>query len=147
MEAVLDASAALKWQFEDEEATDVAQVLLTDFVDGRIKLITPSLFPYEIISAVNVAINRGRIGEEAGYRAVDYITSLGIELRSADGLVEPIFRIARRYGLSPYDSAYLALAEREKCVLFTGDKRLCNAVKTHLPWVKWIADYPSSGSP
>ena len=56
MIAVIDASVALKWQFEDEEATDSATALLEDFIKDNIKLIAPTLFPYEIISAINVAI-------------------------------------------------------------------------------------------
>jgi predicted nucleic acid-binding protein len=143
MTAVLDASVALKWQFENEEATGPATTLLKDFVEGKIELITPTLFPYEIISAINVAINRKRIKEEAGYRAMNYITSMGIELRSFDDLVEPTFRMARQYGLSPYDCAYMALAEEEKSDFYTGDVRLFNAIKNQFSWVKWIGDYPS----
>ena len=142
MIVILDASVALKWQFENEEATGPATVLLKDFVEGKIELITSTLFPYEIISAINVAINRKRIKEEAGYRAINYITSLGIELRSFDDLIEPTFRMARQYGLSPYDCAYMALAEKEKSDFYTGDEKLFNAVKNRLSWVKWIGDYP-----
>ena len=40
-----------------------------------------------------------------------------------------------------YDAAYLALAEAEKCDLWTGDKAFYQAVKGELPWVKWIGDY------
>jgi predicted nucleic acid-binding protein len=67
---VVDASVALKWQFEDEEATGGATALLEDYVEGRIELITLTLFPYEIVSAIHVAINRSRIKEKDGYRAV-----------------------------------------------------------------------------
>ncbi len=144
MVAVVDASAALKWQFEDEEVTNVAMVLLEDFIDGKIELISPTLFAYGILNAINVAINSKRIYEEAGYKAINYITSLGIELKSFHDLVGPAFYIARKYGLSPYDCAYIALAEKEKCDFFTGDKKLFNSIKNHLPWVKWIGDYRSS---
>jgi predicted nucleic acid-binding protein len=40
-----------------------------------------------------------------------------------------------------YDSHYLALAEMLGCELWTGDRRLYNAVKDELPWVKWLGDY------
>ena len=141
MTAVLDASVALKWQFDDEEATRAATVLLEDFIEGRIELITPTLFPYEITGAINVAINRQRIREADGYRAINYITSLGIELRNFGDLIEPTFRTARQYGLSPYDCAYIALAERENCDFITGDKKLFKVIKNHIPWIKWIGDY------
>lgn len=146
MIAVIDASVALKWQFEDEETTDSATALLLDFVDRRVDLITPTFFSYEIISAINTAIHRKRIGEEAGHRAIVYLTSLGIELRHFEDLIIPTFYMARQYGLSPYDCAYLSLAEKEKCDFLTGDKKLSNAIKGRLPWVKWIGDYnPNSG--
>ncbi len=143
MIAVIDASVALKWQFEDEEASNMAMVFLEDFIDGRIDLISPTLFPYEILNAINVAINRKRIKEEAGYKAIHYINSLGVELRSLDDLIGPVFNMARRYGLSPYDCAYMVLAEKEKCEFFTGDKKLFNSMKNRPAWMKWIGDYHS----
>jgi predicted nucleic acid-binding protein len=143
MIAVLDATVALKWQFKDEEVANAAMALLEDFVEGKIELISPTLFSYEILSAINVAINRKRIEEEAGYRALNYIASLGIELRSFDNLMESTFYMARRYGLSSYDCAYMALAEKEKCDFLTGDKKLFNSIKNHLPWIKWIGVYRS----
>jgi predicted nucleic acid-binding protein len=88
MISVLDASVALKWQFEDEEVTRPATALLEDFIEGKIELISPTLFPYEILSAINVAINRERIDESTGHKAVSYITSIGIELRSISDLIE-----------------------------------------------------------
>lgn len=143
MTAVVDASVALKWQFEDEETTDLATALLHDFVDGRIELISLTLFTYEILNAITTAINRKRIGEEAGYRAISYLTSLRIELRNFEGLIGPTFYMARQYYLSTFDCAYMALAEKEKCDFLTGDKKLFNAVKNRLPWARWIGDYSS----
>lgn len=143
MTAVLDASVALKLQFEDEEVTSSAAALLEDFVEGKIELIVPTLFPYEIINAINVAIYRKKIEEEVGYRSINYITSLGVELRSFDDLIGSTFYMARQYNLSPYDCAYMALAEKEKCDFFTGDKKLFNYISNYLPWVKWIGDYRS----
>ena len=34
-----------------------------------------------------------------------------------------------------------ASAFPEKCDLITGDRKLYHAVKSQLPWVKWIGDY------
>jgi predicted nucleic acid-binding protein len=141
MIAVLDASVALKWQFEDEEATGTSMALLEDFVVGKIDLISLTLFHYEIVNAINVAINRKRMEETIGYRAINDITSMGIELRSFNDLIEPTFRMARKYGLSPYDCAYIALAEKEKCDFFTGDKKLFHLIKNYFSWVKWVGDY------
>ena len=141
MIVVVDASVALKWQFEDEEVTDKAMALLEDFIEGKINLITPTLFQYEVISAVNVAINRKRIEQRTGYQAIIYINSVGIVIRGFDDLIESTFYLARQFIISPYDSSYLALAEKEKCDFYTGDKKLFKGVKGHLPWAKWIGEY------
>jgi predicted nucleic acid-binding protein len=144
MIAVLDASVALKWQFQDEEATEQATELLMDYVNGKIQLIAPNLLSYEIVSAVNVAINRKRIPETVGHTAIQNLNSLGIELRPFDDLIEDTFFLSRRHNLSPYDCAYIALAEKEKCDFLTGDKRLFNAVNKRLICVKWIGHYHST---
>jgi predicted nucleic acid-binding protein len=141
MIAVIDASVALKWQIADEEATVSALALLEAFIEGETELIAPTLFPYEIMSAINVAINRKRIKESDGYRAITYLISLGIEIRPFDDLVESTFTLARQYAVSPYDSAYLALAEYQKCNFYTGDKKLFKATHGDLSWVNWIGNY------
>ena len=143
MIAVVDASVALKFQFHDEEAVGPATLLLTDYVDGKIDLIAPTLLTYEMVSAIYVAINRKRIDETVGYKAMRYLVSLGIHLHEFDELIEPTFRLARKHGLSPYDCSYLALAERVKCDFITGDKRLYNSCQNRIRRVKWIGDYPN----
>lgn len=144
MKAVIDASAALKWQFKDEEASEATFGLLQDFVEGKIELITATLFSYEILSALNVAIKRGRISEAIGQKALTYLTSLGIEEEIFDNLIGMTFKIARKHHLSTYDCAYIALAEKEECNFYTGDKKLFNAANVHLPRVKWIGNYQTS---
>jgi len=141
MKAVIDASAALKWQFKEEEASEAAITLLKEFVEGKIELMTATLFPYEILSALNVAVKRGRISEAIGQKALTYLISLGIEEKIFDDLIGTTFKIARKYHLSTYDCAYIALAEKEECNFYTGDKKLFNAAKIHLPKVKWIGNY------
>ena len=141
MRAVIDASVALKWQFEDEDASGPATLLLNDFVEGKIELITITLFSYEILNTINVAISRRRISEAVGRKALNYLASLGIEERSFEGLLDQTFRTARKYKLSTYDCAYVVLAERERCNLYTGDRKLFHAAEKHLPCVKWIGNY------
>ena len=143
MIAVVDASVALKFQFHDEEAVGSASLLLAHYVEGKIDLVAPTLLPYEIVSAVHVAINRKRIEETVGYRAVNYLVSLGINLHGFDELIETTFNLARRHGLCPYDCCYLALAERLKCDFITGDRRLYNSCQTKIRRIKWIGDYPN----
>ena len=41
MTTVIDASVALKWQFEDEEVVSPAMALLHEFVEGRLASVSP----------------------------------------------------------------------------------------------------------
>ena len=141
MKVVIDASVALKWQFEEEEASGPATLLLKDFVEGKIDLLTITLFSYEILSAINVAISRKRISEAVGKKALNYLSTLRIEERSFEGLEDETFKMARKYRLSTYDCAYIVLAERERCDVYTGDRKLFHAAEAHLSRVKWIGDY------
>jgi predicted nucleic acid-binding protein len=143
MIAIVDASVALKFQFRDEEAVGQATLLLADFVDGKMDLLAPTLFTYEIVSPIDVAINRKRIDETVGYKAMRHLVSLGIRLYGFDELIEATFRLARKHDLSPYDCCYLALAERLKCDFITGDRRLYNSCQNRIRRVKWIGDYPN----
>jgi predicted nucleic acid-binding protein len=146
MTLVVDASVALKWQFEDEEDRPGAMALLEDFVEGSVDLITTALFPYEILSGIYVAIKRRRISEEAGEKSVRYLLSLGIEQKTIDGLAEATFRMALQYDLSPYDCSYMSLAYSEETDFLTGDKKLFSVVRRRLRWVKWVGDYQSGGA-
>ncbi|MCI0420742.1 MAG: type II toxin-antitoxin system VapC family toxin [Acidobacteria bacterium] len=141
MIVVLDASVALKWSFTDEEAASEAVALLDDFVEGRVNLIAPTLFTYEIVSAIHVAINRRRIKESDGISAIRSIMGLEIGLRAFEDLVDETFRLSRRYSLSPYDGAYLALASKAQAEFLTGDRRLFNAISKRISWIRWIGDY------
>ena len=141
--AVVDASVALKWQFEDEEATEQALALLTDYVAGRIHLIAPSLFPYEVLSGIGIAIRRRRLDEGKGQRALKNILSFEVVLKDSDDVFEEALRLAERHNLSTYDCSYIALADQEDIPFFTGDRKLYNSVRQRLPRVKWIGDYQS----
>lgn len=137
---VIDASVALKWQFRDETETDQTLRMLTDFKDGRLELISPDLFAYEIANAIHIAVAKGRLPEEEGVGAISDILSVGITLyEPAD--VGHAFTLARTYGRSVYDCAYLSLAMKEGCFLYTADKRLFNALKGRLDCVRWVGDY------
>jgi predicted nucleic acid-binding protein len=60
---VIDSSVALKWRLRDEEATMQADALLDDFSAGKLHLLAPTLFEYEIANALKVAMTLGRISE------------------------------------------------------------------------------------
>lgn len=138
---VIDASVALKWQFKDELETEQAIQMLIDFINGKIELISPNLFAYEIANAVNIAVIKERMSEKEGLDAINDILSIGVVFFDFASLVERSFRIARIYKRSVYDCAYLSLAEKEGCMIYTADKRFFNAIKDRIKFIRWVGDY------
>ncbi|MEW6034919.1 MAG: type II toxin-antitoxin system VapC family toxin [Chloroflexota bacterium] len=138
--AVVDASVVLKWQLDDEECISQATALRDDYyARGAVKVIAPQLLVYEVVNGIVTATRKERIAPDKAIHAISNLLDLGIELRE----VEPvgILEVALKYNLAAYDAAYLALAEREKCDLWTGDRAFYQAVKSGTLHVKWIGDY------
>ncbi len=139
---VTDASVALKWQLEDEHDSEQALTLRDDFlIQGRITLYAPELYLYEIINGIASAVRRQRLHEHAGREALLNLLSVSVALRTAP--VDRTYHIALQYGLSAYDSSYVALAEALQAEFWTADRELYEAVNPELPWVRWIGDYPT----
>jgi hypothetical protein len=57
MIAVLDATVALKWQFEDEEVTSAAMALLEDFIDLFLGIIDN----LQVVSADAIPFQHGEL--------------------------------------------------------------------------------------
>jgi len=138
---VIDASVALKWRVRDEEATNQADALLEDCLAGKLTLLTPTLFDYEIANALRVAVTRQRLSDQDAAAALTDFAQYTIVRYDFTGLASLTFHLSGQYQRSAYDSAYLALAQAQGVWFFTGDKRLFNAVGHVLSWVKWLGDY------
>ena len=136
---VVDASVALKWVFDDEDAVSQAVALRDDAIDGRVGLVAPSLWLYEVANGLVSAERRGRLDARHGRRGLTHLMALGIELVDPDPAAT--FDRAVSYGLSAYDAAYVALAGTLETSLWSGDRGLCNAVGEPPGLVRWIGDY------
>ena len=135
---IIDANILLRAFFPDE-AQAQAQAVVREHVAGRIHLMSPALLPYELSNAVWQAERRERITHAQGDEIQQAMSRLEIEI-----VIQPwgvMLPLARRFGCSAYDAAYLTLAQSTNQTLLTGDKRLYNAVHTQLDWVQWIEDY------
>ena len=137
---IIDASVVLRSFLPDEEGRDKAQALIRAFVQEEIELLAPSLLHYEVTNAVLQAVRRNRIELEKGREILTTVLELGIP--TVEVPWQRTLELAHTYDRSAYDGAYLALAEAQNSPLVTGDRRLYNAVKDHLPWILWIEDYP-----
>ncbi len=131
---VVDASLAFRLIVPGPQQ-DHYRSLMTQWVhDGR-QLLAPTLWVYEMTSALCRAVRFGELSREEGQRALGLAQALGIQLMHPD---QYQVRLAFGWTMSlnraaAYDSFYLALAEVLECELWTADKRLVRAVNR--PWV------------
>jgi predicted nucleic acid-binding protein len=126
---VLDASAALAWAFERvaPEEAEAAQRLLDRLAQDE--ALVPDLWHLELANALVVAHGRGVVSLA---QARDFLARLAplpirTDATSAGERREHLFDLAREYGLSVYDAAYLDLALRRGAPLATFDRRLTDA--------------------
>lgn len=138
---VIDASVALKWRLRDEEATQQADALLEDFLAGKLELLTPTLFDYEIANGLRVAVTRERPSAQDAAVALADFAQYAIVRYDFSGIASRTFQLSGEHQRSAYDSAYMALAQAQGVWFITGDRRLFNAVGQTLAWVKWLGDY------
>lgn len=129
MPFVLDASACLPWRFRDE-ATEGTERLLQRAVLREL-IFTPAQWPVEVLNGLLRAARRGRIADDEIEPFLDELSAFNIfvdRLAPAEQWREclPLIRL---YDLSPYDAAYLALAQRLSVPLATRDDRLRDAAR------------------
>src|SRR5437879_6558457 len=67
LDVVVDASVAAKWQFRDEAFVAEAERLRLDIKSGRLRLVVPAFWSFEIASIYSKAVANRRM-EEADAR-------------------------------------------------------------------------------
>lgn len=133
MTLVVDASVAARWLSKDGSLSDIA------YSNGILERLTlpnerahvPCHWSLEI---ANVATR----GERMGYiewSMVEYFLHLIedidflIDVEASTRALTELTDLARHYRLTPYDAAYLELAQRLECPLATLDKDLRRAAE------------------
>jgi predicted nucleic acid-binding protein len=119
MTLVVDASVALKW-FVIEPGTDAAETLLA----GPEPLIAPQLVVGEICNAAWKLWRRGALAAIQTQRIASRIAGTFDRLVPLPGLASRSTALALELDHPAYDCFYLALAERERTVVVTADRRL-----------------------
>jgi predicted nucleic acid-binding protein len=117
---VLDPSLALSWYFEDWR-TFAANARLDQVADQG--AIVPGLWRLEIANGLRTAIRRKRIDTAFRDRAIAQLACLPITVDPDTDRYAwtTILQLADRFGLTPYDAAYLELAQRRTLPLATLD--------------------------
>jgi predicted nucleic acid-binding protein len=79
----------------------------------------------EVISAVRRGVHRGRLGAAQADAAVAALSRLAVRRLRASPLRERVWQLPATH--TPYDAAYVALAERLRAPLATTDRRLARS--------------------
>ena len=125
---VVDASTALAWCFPDESSDYADGVLIA--LEGR-TILVPALWNLEIANAILVGErnNRLRQPEIRQFAALLEGLSLVQDKQSVGEHLSNVLPLARKYGLSAYDAAYLELSIRRRAPLATLDGKLLGAAR------------------
>jgi predicted nucleic acid-binding protein len=120
MRFVLDASITITWAVRDEDHP------LADLAFQHVQsdsAIVPGIWWYEVRNILLVKERQGRISPRDSEQFLLDLSHLSIDIdlpQSSTNVVD----LSRRFKLSVYDSAYLALAMHERLPLATLDKAL-----------------------
>jgi predicted nucleic acid-binding protein len=125
---VIDSSMTLAWYFEDEK-TESSLAVLKRVADAG--AIVPALWRLEVLSGLQVAVRRGRIDSAYRDASLADLQSLVIAIDPATNRQawSATLRLCERFGLTPYDAAYLELAQRRQLPLATLDAALVRAAR------------------
>ncbi len=137
----VDASAILKVYFQEESGSQEALDLMTDYVTGRVNLIGPHQLAYEVANVIRNRVLAGRLTQQMAQRFLTDFLAYRIPLDHPDGLIATAYDFCFSYGLSFYDSLYIALARIRGCSLITSDEGIISAIGTRLPLALRIEDY------
>ncbi len=88
-------------------------------------LVAPALIDAEVASSVRARLRAGAITEELGSFAVQRLRRLELRRVVFGELVPRMWEL--RHNLTPYDAAYVAVAEVLDLKLWTADRRLSKA--------------------
>ncbi len=120
---VLDASVALAWLLNEQDASTVEPVLLRLESD---EALVPELWHLEVRNSLLVASRRGRLSPDAPTERLDALRDLPV--RTDSGLdLSLAFVLAQKHGLSYFGAVYLELAKRHSAPIATLDKALARA--------------------
>lgn len=127
MEAALvaDCSAFLPLCFEDE-SSEIADAMIAEIASHG--ALVPAIWWYEIRNVLIVNERRGRIEAPQSDQFLNLLGRLPIAVVLDDDETGAA-GIARRFRLSVYDAAYLALAQRRQLPLATLDRKLAEAAR------------------
>jgi len=139
-EIVVDASVIAKW-YIIEDLRENALKIRNDYIDGRLRLSTPFLMPFEVLNAARYA--RKDISPKELREVAESLTLYGIKFYELRGeYARETVEVALENEITIYDACYVALAKYLQTVMYTSDQNLIIELKENFRgYVKHIKDY------
>ncbi len=125
MPVVLDNSIFLAWCMGDEDEPTASGAMQRIQEEGGV---APRIWWYELRNALLVNERRSRISPQQVRDTLADSLELGIEIEDQHD-ESLVLELARRFGLTVYDAAYLEVALRRSLPLATLDRRLREAAE------------------
>jgi predicted nucleic acid-binding protein len=122
---VLDASVAVTAL--TEPGSPAADLLSSDDAIFQV----PSIFDAEVLSALRGLVRGGKFSDAAAADLIADLMMLPVDRWHMSPLLPRMWEL--RANLTPYDAAYVALAELTGTVLVTGDERIAAAPGASCP--------------
>jgi predicted nucleic acid-binding protein len=124
---VLDTSLAISWCLQDESSEETEEIL--DRFAGDFSALVPVLWLWEVNNILLIAERRKRLTFAKRKQQIELLKKLPIEID--EDAIEHVWgetiSLARTYGLTVYDAAYLELALRHGIPLGSLDRDLRTA--------------------
>lgn len=131
MKFVLDNSIAMRWLLNDRDAStqEYALKVLELLVEGGTAIV-PNLWALEAANVISKEMKKGHVTQADASQFIALLGELDIQPDSQthEHALCDTLNLARQYGLSSYDAAYLELALRKGIQLATVDRDLAAAV-------------------
>lgn len=120
---MVDASVVAAAVADDGDDGDTARARLS----GE-RLLAPDIVDLEVVSVVRTAAASGRMAARRAAMAVEDLGDLAIERVWTPVLLPRVWELGP--ALTPYDAAYLSLAEVLGVTVVTADRRLAQAAQS-----------------
>lgn len=127
---VIDTSVWLGYLLPDENISSECLDWLEMVDKGNTKVICPVILPFEFLNGLFACVLKKRISEDLALKIFKRFSGLMINFKEIDHKL--VLKLAIKHKLSVYDSSYLWLALKNKCMLISMDKKLLLAYKLEM---------------
>ncbi len=133
---VVDTSVVTKWFFR-EPGSDIAVNLL----QKERFFYAPDYLKIEFLLNITKKVRAGYITAKVGRDRRSNLDKIGLHFKLYKELEDLAFELSTQYPITFYDALFVALAFRERAVLYTFDRRLKKSVEgTELDKIVLVPD-------